>query len=46
MSSRRQAPQGEGAEEQQGPDPAKPSFWEERFKLSAFLYPIPSTLSR
>jgi len=41
MSSVHQNPEGETVNGQHGSAQPKPSFWEERFKVSAFLYPIP-----
>jgi len=41
MSDEHQSSEGVSVDKRHGPAQIKPSFWEERFKVSAFLYPIP-----
>jgi len=41
MSNKHNRAESDNADQHHEPGQVKPSFWEERFKVSAFLYPIP-----
>ncbi len=41
MSGEHQSPEGVTVDERHGSAQKKPSFWEERFKVSALFYPVP-----